>query len=369
LKITVVANTSWNIFNFRLPLLRELESFGHEVHVIAPIDDYTEELKKKVTHFHPITLSRKGTNPFKDISLFLQFLHLYKSIKPQLSIQYTIKPNIYGVLAARRYHIPCICNVTGLGTVFLHDSLGSKIAKRLYKYSFKHSQLVFFQNTADRDLFVEKGLCKPQITDIIPGSGINTHHFQQEKHSEQKTFTFAYVGRMLFDKGIVELIEAIKEFKKSGYKASFIFAGAVETEADLGITKDMIQAWEKEGLIHYANVVKDMKTFLAEIDCVVLPSYREGTPRALLEAASMSLPIVATNVPGCKEVVIDEKNGFLCEPKNSHSLLEALKKMVSLPLNNRLLMGQAGRKRVKECFSDKVVLTKYRSAINNLVSR
>ena len=367
MKITVVANTSWNIFNFRLPLLRKLKALGYDIHLIAPIDEYTKKLTEEFSHFHPIYLSRKGTNPFKDIRLFVQLLRLYKNIRPNLTIQYTIKPNIYGSMAAKLFHIPSICNVTGLGTVFLHQSLGSKIAKLLYKISFKHSQLIFFQNTSDRDLFVQKGLCKKQVTDIMPGSGINIHHFKQEKNTEQKVFTFAYIGRMLFDKGIIELIEAIREFKQSGYAASFIFAGSLETEAALGITKNMIDNWETEGLIKYANVVKDMKSFLTAIDCVILPSYREGTPRALLEAASMSLPIVTTNVPGCKEVVVNEENGYLCEPKNSASLLEALKKMVSLPSKNRILMGQAGRERVKQCFSDKIVISKYSSAINNLV--
>ena len=367
MKITVVTNTSWNIFNFRLPLLRELRKSGHDIYIIAPEDEYSEHLKVDFDEFHSIKISRKGYNPFKDFMFFWQLLDRYKKIRPDLTIHYTIKPNIYGSLAAFCTKVPTINNVTGLGTVFLHDNLGSKIAKLLYKISFKKSELVFFQNPTDKALFVDMGLCPKDVAGLVPGSGIDVDYFKQERLNEQKVFTFAYVGRMLFDKGIIELIEAIKAFKIIGGKAKFIFAGQLETEAGLGIDLTVMNEWVEKGIIEYAGLVSDMKEFLKGIDCVILPSYREGAPRALLEAASMSIPLIATDVPGCREVVINEENGILCKPKNANSLLEALKKMVSLPLDKRLSMGKAGRKKVVECFSNKIVISKYQTAISDLV--
>lgn len=369
MKITVVTNTSWNIFNFRLPLLRFLESQGHQVIVLAPEDEYSNNLKQEFNHFESIKVSRKGKNPIKDLFFFVELLKIYKKVKPDLCLHYTIKPNIYGALAARRLKIPHINNVTGLGTVFLHDNFSSKIAKKLYRIAFRKGGITFFQNQSDKQLFIEQGLCSEKLSDLIPGSGINTKVFEQIKKDTSGILNFAFVGRMLFDKGILELIEGIRKFKNAGHKANFIFVGKVETESGLGVNEDKIKEWEDENLIKYEGLISDMKKFLEKIDCVILPSYREGTPRALLEAASMSLPLIATNVPGCREVVVDGLNGFLCEPKNADSIFEALKKMLSLPLDKRILMGKEGRKRVISLFSEEIVLTKYNQVISELVKK
>ncbi|MFK7901074.1 MAG: glycosyltransferase family 4 protein [Cyclobacteriaceae bacterium] len=366
MKLLFVTNTSWNIANYRLSLIHSLQEEGHRVHAIAPIDDFSDSLKNKVDSFSSIQLSRKGTNPFTDFYLFIQLVRLYKRIKPDVIIHYTIKPNIYGSMAANWVDIPFVNNVTGLGTVFLHNNLSSRIAKRLYKFSFKKAKTVFFQNNADKTLFIEQGLCPKPIAQLIPGSGIDTSFFKRENKISNTLFTFIYIGRMLYDKGIIELINAIKILKQEGHSFQFYFAGQIETDAYLGINQNQLEQWEKEGLITYLGLVPNIKTTIESVDCVVLPSYREGTPRALLEAGSMETPVVATDVPGCQEVVIDEKTGFLCKPKNSTSLTNALKKMILLPFEKRAEMGSFSRERIKANFSDQVISKQYIDLLKTL---
>lgn len=363
MKIIIVTNTSWNIYNFRLPLVRHLKAMGHTVHAAAPNDEYSQLLAEEIEKLHYISLNRKGTNPFEDYKLYRDLKKLYKQTQPDLIIHYTIKPNIYGTLAAKACKIPCINNVTGLGTVFLHNNISNTIAKKLYAYSFQFAEKVIFQNNDDLELFVKEKLCAAETATVIPGSGVDVNHFIQNKTEPKSTFTFAFVGRLLFDKGVVELIEAIRLLKKESINFNFLIAGKVETEAKLGVNEDTISQWEKEGLVDYRGIVKDIKSFLGEVDCVVLPSYREGNPRALLEAASMSLPMVATNVTGCKEVVVNGENGYLCEVKNSDSLALALKKIVSLPLNEYLSFGKMGRERVVNHFSEEIIIKKYEAII------
>lgn len=366
MRIGIIINSSWNIYNFRLGLIEAFQQEGHQVIAIAPDDGFVAELKAKGCEFFPVEMERKGANPFKDLLLTFSLFKIYRQAKLDIALHFTIKPNIYGTLAARLSHIPAVNNVTGLGTVFIHDNLTSKIAQQLYRFAFQFPKKVFFQNQDDLDLFLEKKLISKKITDLLPGSGIDTEKFKPEvvKNDTNPRFTFLLIARLLFDKGILEYIEAIKIVKKESVNAHFQLLGKIETDKGLGVTKEILQNWIDEDFVTYLGTTNDVRPFIQAADCVVLPSYREGTPRTLLEAASMGKPLIATNVAGCKETIIDKKNGFLCEVRNAEDLAKKMLKILQLPENEYREMGKQSRLLAVIKFDQKIVVQKYLAAIS-----
>ncbi len=366
MRIGIIINSSWNIYNFRLGLIEAFRQEGHQVVAIAPDDGFVEDLKAKGCEFFPVEMERKGANPLKDLLLIFSLFNLYRQAKLDIALHFTIKPNIYGTLAARLSQIPAVNNVTGLGTVFIHDNLTSAIAQKLYRFAFQFPKKVFFQNQDDLDLFLEKKLISKKITDLLPGSGIDTEKFKPEavKNNTNSRFTFLLIARLLYDKGILEYIEAIKIVKKENINADFQLLGKIETDKGLGVTKEILQTWIDKNLVTYLGTTNDVRPFIQAADCVVLPSYREGTPRTLLEAASMGKPLIATNVAGCKETIIDGKNGFLCEVRNAEDLAKKMLKMIQLPENEYREMGKQSRLLAVMKFDQKIVVQKYLAAIS-----
>ncbi|TAF32906.1 MAG: glycosyltransferase family 1 protein [Cytophagales bacterium] len=364
--IGLVVNSSWNALNFRKSLIAHFIRDGHSVTIVAPDDGYSQELINLGCCFQPLRISNKGTNPLEDIWLLRQLFSIYKKFRFDVVLHYTIKPNIYGSLAAKLINVPCINNVTGLGTVFIHNNLSSRVAHWLYKLAFKFPKVVFFQNPDDKELFESRKLVSASITDLVPGSGIDTELFKLSSNAlgcQSSCFTFLMVARLLFDKGIVEYVDAIRLLRKRGIKAKFQVLGKVELQKGLGVTPDMVLEWQNEGLIEYLGAVSDVRPIVEAAHCVVLPSYREGTPRSLLEAASLSKPLVATNVPGCTETVLDGYNGFLCEVRNAEDLADKMWKMYTLTPEKLKEMGHNSRKLVEEKFDMRIVITKYENAI------
>jgi len=361
--IAIVINTSWNIYNFRRGLLKSFQEEGYKIIAIAPRDDYSKKLEGLGFEYHEIKMNNKGTNPLEDIKLMWDFYKLYKKLQPDVILQYTIKPNIYGSIAAGILGTPVISNISGLGTVFLDNSMSSKIARFLYKVALKAPKKVFYQNSHDRDLFVNTNTVDKIKTDLLPGSGINTQKFKPRTVSRKcNEMSFLFIARLLKDKGIVEYVEAAKILaKKSDVK--FYILGAYYEGNPSAITQTEMLEWETEGVVTYLGVSDDVAGHIASVDCVVLPSYREGLSRVLLEAASMEKPIITTDVPGCKEVVEDGVNGYVCEVKNSTSLTQAMKKMMALSKVEREEMGKKGREKVKLEFDEKFVITKYKKAL------
>lgn len=372
-KIVICLNTSWNIYNFRLNLARVLKSTGYEVVLIAPYDAYSEKLKDEFV-YHDIYMNNKGTNPKEDIKTLIGFYKLYKKLKPDVVLNYTIKPNIYGNIACGLLGIKTINNISGLGTVFIKESLVTKVVKWLYKYSLGKSSKVFFQNSDDRDLFVENSLVEFDKCDLLPGSGIDTSKFVPvEYKKEDDTFRFLLIARMLWDKGVGEYVEAARiiknlKFKIENYKnVEFQLLGSLNAANNTTISKEQMNIWVDEGLVNYLGVTDDVKEFIKKADCVVLPSYREGTPRTLLESTSMAKPIVTTNVAGCKEVVDDSINGFLCEVKNAKDLALKMIKMINLTSDERVVMGKAGREKMIREFDESIVINKYLETIKEII--
>ncbi len=366
MKVAIVLNTSWNIYNFRLNFVRALLEKGYEVHTIAPHDNYTQNLQEIGCIHHDVKMDSRGANPIKDIALTFELWGIYRKVRPDIILHYTIKPNVYGTLAASVLKIPTINNVCGLGTVFLKNNIVSVFAMFLYKVAFKFPRKVFFQNPDDLALFLNRDLVPSKSADLLPGSGIDLAHFQPMEFKRNETFTFLLISRLITDKGILEYIEAIKSLRKKGINARFQLLGAKDPEHKRGIQLPVIDNWIRTNTVEYLGTTDDVRQFIEKADCIVLPSYREGTPRTLLEAASSSKPIVATDVPGCHHVVIDNYNGLLCKLKNSEDLALKMEQMLSLDDQTIKKFGENGRKKIEFEFDENLVISKYLQEISTL---
>ncbi|HEY8937079.1 MAG TPA: glycosyltransferase family 4 protein [Cyclobacteriaceae bacterium] len=359
MRVAIVLNTSWNIYNFRMNFIKALLSEGVEVHTIAPQDEYTQKLVDLGCIHHRVRMDSRGANIIKDSALVIELYSIYRKVKPDIILHYTIKPNVYGTLAASLLSIPVINNVCGLGTVFLKDDLVSQIAMFLYKVSFRFAKKVFFQNPDDLNLFLDKKLVSEKSVDLLPGSGIDLKKFQPSIYRRNDTFTFLLISRLITDKGIVEYINAIKQLKSEGFKGRFQILGSIDPDHRRGIKQELIQEWIDSGIIEYLGTTDDVQQFINQADCIVLPSYREGTPRTLLEAASTCKPIIATDVPGCNHVVVHNYNGLLCKLKDSADLAEKMRTMASLDSEILEQLGKNGRIKMETEYDESIVINKY----------
>jgi glycosyltransferase involved in cell wall biosynthesis len=271
-------------------------------------------------------------------------------------------------LASALSGVPYINNVAGLGAVFIGGGWLKRFVSILYKLAFKNSSKVFFQNKDDLELFLKNKLISRQLTGVLPGSGINLNHFAPINVSLGLTlnrpFKFLLIARMLKDKGVVEFVNAAQMLKESGMKAEFSLLGFLDVQNPAAISTEQMRTWTEQGFVKYLGTSDDVREHIAQADCIVLPSYREGTPRSLLEAAAMAKPIIATNVVGCKEVVVDGENGLLCEAKNAIDLASKMKEMFLLSDGERKVMGEKGRLKMEQEFDELFVIQKYIETID-----
>lgn len=362
-KIAIVANTSWNLYNFRLNLIQGFLEKGIDVVCIAPYDAYSEELKKLPLEYIAVNIHSKGNNPFADLLFLYRLQQVFRKTKPDIILQYTIKPNIYGTLAAKWLRIPVINTVTGLGTVFLHSNWVSKIAQKLYMFSFQFASKVVFQNQDDRTVFEALKII-PQIkTTLIQGSGVNIEKFKpaETAHNEAaRPFQFLMVARLLFDKGIQEYAEASRAlYLKHGAAAECILIGSIDSDKNLGISKEHVADWAAAHHLNYKPFSNTIAEDYKYATYVVLPSYREGLPKSLLEAAACGKPLIASNVAGCKDIVTDTWNGYLCEVKNAHDLFNKMNMAFSLSPETIRAQGINSRTLTENFFSDKIIFNEY----------
>ena len=367
-KILISINTAWNLLNFRSGLIHELISSGFEVICAAPKDKYVAGLKLLGCCFVHLEIDNQGTHPARDFLLLWRYWRLLKTEKPDICLFYTVKPNVYGSLGSTICGIPFINNVSGLGAVFIQGGWLKQFVSMLYRLAFKKSNKIFFQNCDDLDLFIENKLVKVELTGVLPGSGINLHRFTHVDDADLKPrtsqFRFLLIARMLKDKGVVEFVNAAQLLKESGVKAEFCLLGFLDVENPAAISSEQMKQWTDQGFVKYLGTSDDVREHIAVADCIVLPSYREGTPRTLLEAAAMAKPIITTDVVGCKEVVEHGVNGFLCEVKNAEDLALKMKEMLFLSEEQRKLMGQNGRINMEKEFDEQIVIHKYLKAID-----
>ena len=366
-KIIVIANTSWFLFNFNLNLMLHLQKLGYEVVAVAPEDNYSTRFAEYSIPFMAIPMDNKGTNPIKDGLLFSRLVYLFVKQKPACILSYTPKCNIYASLAAGFLRIPIINTISGLGTAFIREDWVTQIVKWLYRLSLKKSNKVFLLNEEDLKIFVDNNLVQVEVTELVPGSGVDVKQFSpSDKLNHNKDFVFLLVARMLKDKGIGEFVEAARLLKTQYPHIECQLLGFLDAKNPSAISSKEMQAWVNEGVVSYLGVSDSVVDFLRQADCVVLPSYREGVPRSLLEAASVGKPIITTDAVGCRDVVDDGINGFLCEPRNVNDLKAKMEKMFLLPEAERLQMGCNGREKVLKQFDEKIVIDCYVKTIEQL---
>ena len=367
MRIAIVINKSWNIYNFRMGLVQAFLQLGYEVIAIAPPDAYSAKLVAAGCKYVPIEMENKGTNPLQDLALTRRFYRVYRREKPDVILQYTIKPNIYGTLAARLAGIPTINNVSGLGTVFIVKNLVSQVALGLYRIAFRYPAKVFFQNHDDRTLFLAHKLIKANITDVLPGSGIDTKRFRPAPiFTRNPGFTFLMIARVLYEKGVVEYVEAARIIRRKYPDVRVQLLGGIDESGNIGIKHAVFDPWVKEGAIEYLGVSDDVAAHILAADAVVLPSYREGTPKTLLEAAALGKPIITTDVPGCRDTVVAGENGYLCEVRNASDLAAKMMQLYELADADLQRIGQASRRLAVEKFDERYVIQKYVEAIQAL---
>jgi glycosyltransferase involved in cell wall biosynthesis len=369
MKIVICLNAAWNLVNFRAGLIRALVKAGHEVFAVAPDDKYAVSLNALGCRFVPLHMENGGTNPVQDILLTLRFARLFARERPDVYLGYTIKPNVYGSLAAHMLRIPVINNIAGLGAVFIKDGWLVRFVRWLYRMALKRSVKVFFQNPDDRALFIDGGMVRAEVAELLPGSGIDLERFTSLPKSDVKNpkFRFLLIARMLRDKGVGEYVDAARLLRQRWPQVEFCLLGFVDVQNPAAISRAEMDAWVAEGVVNYLGVSDDVRTQLATADCVVLPSYREGTPRTLLEAAAVARPIITTDAVGCREVVDDGVNGYLCKVRDSGDLAEKMEQMLSLSPEQRSEMGQRGRDKMVAEFDEKIVIKKYLAAIEDIL--
>ena len=352
------SNSSWYLFNFKIEILKNLIDHGYSVICISPIDAYTSKLRDIGCIHENIKISSKSTNPLKDLKIFLSYFFLYRRLKPLVCFHFTIKPNIYGTLAAAILRINIINNITGLGTTFIHKNFVSYLVKFLYLISQPFANKILCQNDDDFEYLVKLGLNKKSQLQLVPGSGVNLKKFFPQKRSFEKDtiYTFIYIGRMLADKGLRELVSAVKIINKDRIVCKLLLYGPFDTDNISSIAIEEIKDWDNIPGVKYKGVTDKPELEMQKGDCVVLPSYREGMPRSLLEAGAMGLPSVATNVPGCKHVIQNNVNGILCDPKSVESLEKAMKKMINIAPEDQREMGQRAREIVVKNFNEQKLI-------------
>lgn len=358
MKILFVDNSTWNIYNFRHHLLLRLQQEGHELYFAAPPDRFLERVDSTFrSRFFPVQhLLPRSKSPFRDLQLFTELSGLYRRLKPDLIIHYTIKPNIYGSFAARWTGIPSIAILTGLGYSFLHRGPIHFLVSNLYRLAFQFPKKIVFYNEDDRQQLVYSALIDASKTLILPGSGVDTTHFAYSPlPSERRPFRFLFIGRLIHDKGIREYAAAAAILAQKGLPIECQIIGELHSGNPTAISHTELRQWTKSGHLHYLGLADDVRPYIRQAHVVVLPSYREGISKSLLEAMSMARPIITTDTPGCRETVENGLNGLLIPIKNIEALVEAMEKMYALPFDTLTNMGQASRERVIQYFEQGIV--------------
>ena len=376
--VAIVANADEQLFRFRAPLVRALIDQGVRVHAIAPPGPYIQKIESLGANFVPWHLSRRGYNPFVELTAVLSLVGVYRRLQPQLVQHFTVKPNVYGALAARLAGVPVVVGgVTGLGYLFTPGSEGRRVMRMavtsLYRTAAMLSQRITFQNQDDIDLLMRSGGLPPNKGLLIPGgSGVDLDAFSASAvdpderarlraslaiRDEARVVLLA--ARMLYDKGIEEFVDAARIVRQRTPEAHFLLAGAVDSGSRGAVPRQALDAWTQEGSVRYLGHREDMTALMAISDIVALPSYyREGIPRVLLEAAAMGRPIVATDMPGIREAVRHDVNGLLVPPRDKSALAEAIAKLLD-DADLRTRLGQAGRPKAEREFDDRLVATRY----------
>jgi len=362
MKVVLAANTSWYLWNFRRHLIRDLVEKGFEVILIVPEDEFTPRLKTLEVTVNIVKISGQGMNPVKELVLFFRYLSLLKS-GIHCFLGFTIKPVLYGGIAAWLLRVPTLPTITGLGTVFVQEVRWRVLAEFAYKIALASPRSVFFQNPDDRNLFLEKDLVKSHQARIVGGSGVDLAEFRLSPLSERKKpdepVQFLMVARLLKDKGVCEFIEAAKLILQNKRPAKFLLVGPLDDGNPNSVKREVIESAVLDGVIEFKQFQHKLIPLFEACDCFVLPSYREGLPRTILEASAVGRPVITTDTPGCRRVVDHGRSGLICQPKSVQDLAEAIDDIIAMSPIQRRKMGIEGRLKIENEFSVTQVVHAY----------
>lgn len=361
-KVLMLGNHEIVIYNFRKELIERMIQEGYEVYVALPYGPKVELLKEMGCKFVDTPINRRNTNPVEDLKVFLNYIKVLKEVKPDVVLTYTVKPNVYGGIACRIKKIPYICNVTGLGSGYLNGGIVQKVVQILSKLAFRKANKVFFQNTADRDLLVQQGVVKDNY-DLLPGSGVNLETYKLLPYPpEDQPINFNFVARVMKDKGIDEYLEAAKIIKEKYPDVIFNVIGMI----DQPHYEKILKKYEEDGVIKYHGFQTDMMPFIEKCNCMINPSYTEGMSNVLLENAACGRPLIASNIPGCKEIIDNNINGYLFEVKKYQDLVEKIEIFLGKSYEDKIEMALKGRIKVENEFNREIVISKYINEIENI---
>lgn len=368
-RIAIIENHELAIYSFRHDLVEAL-SENFDVSVLTECDNSFKkgELSEKVRF---IDVGKSVLNPASAIKYYSRLHRALQEVKPDLCITFTIRPAIYGNMATAKLKIPTISTITGTGPLFESKSISYTVARQLYKWVLKKTKFVFFPNYDDLNEFVDRKYITRAQARRVPGSGIAYDKFppQTNTRTNDGQFVFMYISRLLKDKGVMEYVQAASLLKHSQPTAEFHIVGPLWTgnKKSLTVSQEEVQSWIDERLIIYHDKQKDVRPYIANADCVVMPSYREGMSNVLLEAASMARPLIATDVTGCRDIVEDGVNGLLCKVKDGKDLALKMEQMMRLTQQERDAMGARGREKMIREFDKKIVINMYMTAINEII--
>ncbi|MFW2590042.1 glycosyltransferase family 4 protein [Sagittula sp. SSi028] len=368
MKVVLTGNTTFKIANFREGLIKRLIHEGCTVYVLSPQDEYVSDIEKLGCIHVPIKISRSGTSPIAELKVLIKIFRVVRSIKPNVVLSYTIKNNIYIGLACSAYNTPFIPNITGLGPAFNGKGPFQIMIKCIYRAALLRAKTVFVQNTSDQSIIIKSKIATREQVKLLPGSGVDLDRYKYTTLRTGKSETiFILIARLLWDKGVKEYVNAAKTLKKMYPTSQFRILGPLDEDSKGSVGQRQLDQWLADGDIDYLGAQKEVYPFIQEADCVVLPSfYNEGTPRALLEAAATGRPVITTDMPGCRDVVLNQKSGYLVEPRSEASLVAAMKSFMELSNYERKLMSRESRKHVEEKYDEKHVINSYMLEIGTL---
>ena len=362
MRLILTVNAGFNLVNFRAGLIAALIADGHELVALVPPSPQDARLRAMGMAVEALPMDAKGMNPVADLALMARMRRAFRQIRPDAVLSWTIKNNLYGALAARPLGVPTLPNVTGLGTAFLGGGLTTRLVERLYRHAFGDPPVVFFQNDDDRALFEARGLVRPEQAHGLPGSGVDLRRFGLTPLPESGP-RFLMVSRLIHDKGVVEYVEAARHLARRHPRARCHLLGPRGAANRTAIDDATLDAWLADGVVTWHDAVEDVRPHMAAADVVVLPSYREGRPRILLEAAACGRPVVTTDVPGCRDAVRAGETGLLARVRDAGDLARAMAEMVEMGPDRRAEMGHAARAFAEDAFDERIVIDAYRTAL------